>query len=75
MCGVISSYIIAIGIIGTASYLAAMRYAPLSTVQVFLSLTIIIPIVVGFLFFKEKLSMREWLCVALVVIGIILTIL
>jgi len=63
-----------IGVIGTLAYLLAMRIAPLSTVQVFLSLSIVIPILAGFLFFKEKLRVREWVCVSLIVVGVILTI-
>ena len=66
---------ILVGTVGTLAYLLAMKTAPLSTVQVFLSFSIIIPILAGFVFFKEKLKMREWICVSLIVIGVILTIL
>jgi drug/metabolite transporter (DMT)-like permease len=64
-----------VGTIGTVAYLFAMKIAPLSTVQVFLSLYIVIPILAGFLFFKEKLKVMEWLCVAMIVTGVFLTML
>ena len=64
-----------IGLIGGAFYVLAMRYAPLSVVQVFLALSIVIPILAGFAFFKEKLYVREWVCVALIVLGVFLTVL
>lgn len=64
-----------IGLIGGAFYLLAMRYAPLSVVQVFLALSIVIPIIAGFMFFREKLRVREWICAALIVLGVFLTVL
>ena len=62
-----------IGLFGIIAYVFAMRYAPLSTVQVFLALSIVVPIIAGFMFFKEKLSTREWICVVLILAGIALT--
>lgn len=62
-----------IGLAGIAAYVFSMRYAPLSTVQVFLALSIVIPVIAGFVFFKEKLSKREWICVVLILAGILLT--
>ena len=64
-----------VGTIGTLLYLFAVKIAPLSTVQVFLAISIIVPILAGFLFFKEKLKVREWLCVVLVIAGVFLTML
>jgi drug/metabolite transporter (DMT)-like permease len=64
-----------VGFLGTSAYLLAVKTAPLSTVQIFLSLSIIIPILAGFVFFKENLKKREWVCISLIVLGIILTVL
>jgi len=64
-----------IGGIGILAYLTAMIYAPLSTVQVFLSLTLVITVFAGFIFFKEKMKVREWLCVVMIITGVFLTIL
>jgi drug/metabolite transporter (DMT)-like permease len=64
-----------VGLVGTVAYLLAVKTAPLSTVQVFLSLSIIIPILAGFVFFKEHLKDREWVCISLIVLGIVLTVL
>ena len=63
-----------VGLVGTVTYLLAVKIAPLSTVQVFLSLSIIIPILVGASLFKEKLRTREWICVCMILVGICLTI-
>jgi multidrug transporter EmrE-like cation transporter len=63
-----------VGFVGTITYLLAVKIAPLSTVQVFLSLSIIIPILVGASLFKEYLRKSEWLCVCLILVGICLTI-
>ncbi len=63
-----------VGLVGTLSYLLAVKIAPLSTVQVFLSLSIIIPILVGASLLKERLEVREWICVCMILVGICLTI-
>jgi uncharacterized membrane protein len=63
-----------VGFVGTATYLLAVKIAPLSTVQVFLSLSIIIPILVGAAIFKERLRKSEWICVCMILVGICLTI-
>ena len=64
-----------VGVIGTVAYLLAMKITPLSTVQVFLSLSIVIPVLAGFIFFKERLRVREWTCVALILAGVFVTML
>jgi drug/metabolite transporter (DMT)-like permease len=63
------------GAAGTATYLIAMKIAPLFTVQIFMAISIVIPILAGFLFFKEKLKVMEWLCVGMILAGVFLTIL
>ncbi len=63
------------GGVGTVTYLIAMKIAPLLTVQIFLAISIVIPIISGFVFFKEELRLMEWLCVALIITGVFLTIL
>lgn len=64
-----------IGALGSLSYLLALRVTPISTIQVFLSLSIVIPIVAGFLFFKEKMKVVQWLCVVMIIAGVSLTVL
>lgn len=64
-----------VGAIGTVVYLFAMKITPLSTVQVFLSLSVVIPILASFLLFKEKLKVMKWICVVLILAGVFLTIL
>ncbi len=64
-----------VGGIGILAYLTAMIYAPLSTVQVFLSLTLVISVLAGFMFFKERMKVKEWLCVVMIIAGVFLTIL
>ena len=61
-----------IGIVGILLYLAALNLADLSVVQPLASLTIIIPVIAGVLFFKEKIGGIKWALLALVVIGVIL---
>ncbi|MBI2584038.1 MAG: hypothetical protein HYW25_05195 [Candidatus Aenigmarchaeota archaeon] len=62
----------AVGLLGTIAYLGALRYGTFSFVQTSLSATIVIPILAGFLFFREKMSVIEWLSVASISAGIIL---
>ena len=63
---------IAIGIAGIILYLASLNMADLSLVQPISSLTFVIPVISGILFFKEKLRGVQWALLALVIIGIIL---
>jgi len=69
----ISSFVI--GIIGVFMYMAALNMEPLSTVQPISSLTIIIPIIAGVVWFKEKLEVRKWFALAITIVGIFLVIL
>ena len=61
-----------IGGLGTYSYLYALKIGLFSFVQTMLSFTIVIPIAAGWLLFKEKLMVVEWLSVGLITAGIIL---
>ena len=63
---------LAVGLIGVITYIMAMIAAPLSTVQPVLSFSMVIPILVGAVWFKEKLEVWRWLCVLVLVAGIFL---
>ncbi|MEM7819416.1 MAG: hypothetical protein QXD48_01145 [Candidatus Aenigmatarchaeota archaeon] len=63
-----------ISAIGIATYLFALRISYLSLVQSIVSSTLIIPMFVGFVFFKEKLVIYEWISIILILIGIILVV-
>lgn len=61
-----------VGGIGILFYLFAMRIAELSLVQSIISLTLIVQVLIGFAFFKEKLGVIEWLAIIMVVAGVLL---
>ena len=63
---------LAIGIVGILLYLVALTLAALSIVQPLTSLTIIIPVIAGVIFFKEKIGGIKWALLALVIVGVIL---
>ncbi|MBI3190507.1 EamA family transporter [archaeon] len=55
---------------GILFYLAAIRFYSVSSVQPIVTLATVIPVIVGPLVFKEKLSGEKWLAILLVIIGI-----
>ena len=61
-----------IGLVGIILYLVALNQADLSVVQPITALTLVIPVIAGVVFFKEKIRRLEWLMLALVVAGIVL---
>ena len=61
-----------IGIVGIIIYLAALNLEEISTVQPLTSLSIVIPIIAGVAFFKERLEVKKWLFLVLVLAGIVL---
>ncbi len=60
-----------IGSSGLIIYLYSLKFIPISTIQPLLALSITIPIIAGFLFFKEKPNRYESLGVGLVIVGVI----
>ena len=65
-------FALVIGIVGILLYLVALNLADLSLVQPLTSLTIIIPVIAGVAFFKEKIGGIKWALLALVIIGVVL---
>lgn len=61
-----------IGVIGLIFYLAALSLADLSTVQPMTALTLVVPVISGVFFFKEKVGRLEWVLLAMVIGGIFL---
>jgi len=61
-----------VGIVGVIIYLVALNLEPISTVQPLTSLSFIIPIIAGIAFFKEKLEVKKWAFLVLVLAGIVL---
>jgi drug/metabolite transporter (DMT)-like permease len=61
-----------IGLSGTLTYLASLSLIPLSTAQPVVSVYLLIPILVGYFKFKEKLEVKQWLLIGFFLIGIIL---
>ena len=61
-----------IGIIGVVIYLAALNLEQISTVQPLTSLSFIIPIIAGIIWFKEKLEVKKWAFLMLVLAGVVL---
>jgi len=58
--------------IGVVAQLFALKNLPLSTFQPFFGITLMIPVVVGALVFREKLKVIEWTAVLMIVAGILL---
>lgn len=63
------------GAAGTVFYILALRFSSLLTVQVFLSITIIIPVLAGSIVFKEKVGVMKWFCVIMIIAGVFITML
>jgi drug/metabolite transporter (DMT)-like permease len=61
-----------VGAVGILFYLVAMRVAELSVVQSVISLTLIVQVLIGFIFFREKMVKIEWLAVIVVIAGVLL---
>lgn len=59
-----------VGGAGILAYLTALRTTPLSAVQPLMAISLLIPILAGVAFFKENLTVIEWLLVALFLAGI-----
>jgi len=60
--------------IGIATYLVAMRMIELSLVQSVISFALIVPMIIGLAFFKEKLVIYEWVSIILILVGIFLVV-
>lgn len=65
-------YALVVGLVGILTYIAAMIVAPLTTVQPMLSFSMVIPIIAGAVWFKEKMEVWRWLLVLVLVVGIFL---
>ncbi len=63
---------ILIGAIGVILYLASLTMENLTTVQPLLSISLVIPIIAGVVFFKEDHGRLEWIAIFLVLCGIVL---
>src|SRR3989338_4973586 len=61
-----------IGVVGILLYLVALNLADISVVQPLTALTLVIPVIAGVAFFKEKIGGMEWALLALVIIGVVL---
>lgn len=61
---------LAVGGVGILAYLLALRSASLSAVQPLMSLSLLIPVIAGMIFFKERLQVVEWVFVIVFFIGI-----
>jgi drug/metabolite transporter (DMT)-like permease len=61
---------IVISALGILCYLAAIKFYSVSTVQPIITFSTVIPVIVGPLLLKEKLSGEKWLAILLVIIGI-----
>ena len=60
-----------IGFIGIIFYLAALRYAEISIVQPMLSLSIAVPVLVGWFGFRERIGFR-WVHILLIIAGVVM---
>jgi len=61
-----------IGILGVLAYISAMSVGDISTVQPILSLSLIIPVIFGFFWFKEEVVISRWFFIVLLLVGVIL---
>ena len=61
-----------VGVVGIGLYVFALKIADISTVQPVTSLNMVVTILGGVLFFKEKIGGRQWLMLLLVIVGIVL---
>jgi uncharacterized membrane protein len=63
---------IIIALLGIICYLYAIRTTELSTVQPLLAISLVIPVICGIIFFKEKNGMKKWVSMALIIAGVFL---
>jgi drug/metabolite transporter (DMT)-like permease len=57
---------------GGLANLFALKNLELSTLQPFFGVTLLIPVLVGAFIFREKLKVREWTAVVLIIAGVLL---
>ena len=62
---------VTVGLSGILTYMMALRFTQISVVQPMLSISIVIPVLVGWIFFKENLRQR-WFPIFLIITGVIL---
>ena len=60
-----------IGFIGIIFYLAALRFAEISIVQPMLSVSIAVPVLVGWFGFRERIGFR-WIHILLIIAGVVM---
>jgi drug/metabolite transporter (DMT)-like permease len=60
-----------VGFCGVIFYLAALGFEAISFVQPMLALSIVVPLVAGWLFFGERIG-TKWIHVALILTGVLL---
>ncbi|MFH0956637.1 MAG: EamA family transporter [Candidatus Aenigmatarchaeota archaeon] len=60
-----------VGFCGLLLYLAALGYEPISLVQPVLAVSMVVPLVAGWLFFGEKIG-TKWVHVVLILAGVLL---
>ncbi|MFH0836554.1 MAG: hypothetical protein V1870_00325 [Candidatus Aenigmatarchaeota archaeon] len=60
-----------IGFIGIFLYIFTLRFVALNTIQPLLALSMIIPILVGILAFREKPCIYESIGIILIIVGVI----
>jgi drug/metabolite transporter (DMT)-like permease len=60
-----------LGLAGILFYLAALKFAEISLVQPMLSISIIVPVLIGWFFFGENVGDR-WIHVLIIIMGVLL---
>jgi uncharacterized membrane protein len=60
-----------VGFIGIIFYLAALRFAEISIVQPMLSVSIAVPVLVGWFGFRERIGSR-WVHILLIIAGVVM---
>jgi drug/metabolite transporter (DMT)-like permease len=60
-----------LGVFGILGYEMALSYETISIVQPMMSLSILIPVVAGWMLFGEKIG-AKWLHIALIIAGVVL---
>ncbi len=63
---------IVVGVVGIGLYVLALKLDPISTIQPVTSLNMVVTILGGVFFFKERIGGRQWLMLLLVIVGIVL---
>ncbi len=61
---------VAVTLLGGLAYLFALKAEPLSTVQPFLGITVLVPVVAGLVLFRERLGVLKCIGIALLMAGI-----